>query len=63
MLGLEFGPKVYELIQGSFDRLPVACLINEKILCVHGGIGDGLWKLDDLRTIPKPLTADYMSPP
>lgn len=63
LLGLEFGPKVYELIQGSFDRLPVACLINERILCVHGGIGDGLWKLDDLRTIPKPLTADYMMQP
>jgi len=60
-LGGEFGPKVFELIQCVFDRLPVACVVAEKILCVHGGIGDGTWKLDDLRTIPRPLSGDVVT--
>mmetsp|Transcript_106640 Transcript_106640/g.308544 ORF Transcript_106640/g.308544 Transcript_106640/m.308544 type:complete len:797 (+) Transcript_106640:52-2442(+) len=63
MLGVEFGPKVFELVQGCFDRLPVACLVQDKILCVHGGIGDGTWNLDDLRTIPRPLNGEAISNP
>jgi len=55
MLGKNFGRKVYLNIHKVFDQLPVACLIAGKILCVHGGIGDGTWKLGDLRSIRRPL--------
>jgi len=62
-LGHEFGPKVCQLCQNLFDRLPIACLIAGKILCVHGGLGDGTFKLDDLRTVPRPLkTEDIFDP-
>jgi len=63
LLGKDFGPKVFELMQGAFNRLPVACLVAGKILCVHGGIGDGSWRLDDLRTIPRPLESTYITDP
>jgi len=60
-LGVAFGQKTYDLIQSTFDRLPMACLIAEKVLVVHGGIGDGKWKLDDLLTIQRPLSADTLA--
>ena len=30
-----------DLFQTTFDQLPIACLVANKILCVHGGVGDG----------------------
>lgn len=30
----------------SFDAMPLACLINDKYLAVHGGISPELKKLD-----------------
>merc|ERR1712187_211898 len=48
----------YECMQKVFDELPLACVINEKVLVVHGGIGDGKWSLDELRAVKKPITGD-----
>lgn len=55
VLGADFGPKTYELIHRAFDELPIACLISERILVVHGGIGEGKWLLNDLRCVQRPL--------
>lgn len=55
VLGEDFGPKTYELIHRAFDELPLACLISEKVLVVHGGIGAGNWLLNDLRAVQRPL--------
>jgi len=35
---------MYELIMDSFDALPLAALIDNKILAVHGGISPELQK-------------------
>jgi len=62
-LGKEFGLLAYELFEEAFDQLPVACLINESILCVHGGIGDGRWDLNDLRAVQRPLGEQELADP
>mmetsp|Transcript_117107 Transcript_117107/g.303774 ORF Transcript_117107/g.303774 Transcript_117107/m.303774 type:complete len:509 (-) Transcript_117107:64-1590(-) len=51
----EQGPDIFERIVAAFSYLPLASLIEDKILVVHGGIGDGKWTLDDLRRVRRPL--------
>lgn len=35
--------------------MPLAGLIDEKILCIHGGIGSSLYKLEQIEMIQRPL--------
>jgi diadenosine tetraphosphatase ApaH/serine/threonine PP2A family protein phosphatase len=32
-----------------FEYLPLGALISEKILVIHGGLGDGTWGLRELQ--------------
>jgi hypothetical protein len=42
----------------AFDFLPLAALIDGVVLVLHGGIGDGTWGVDALRTtVRRPLRA------
>ncbi|CAK0845187.1 unnamed protein product, partial [Prorocentrum cordatum] len=62
-LGAEMGPKLFDIFHSAFDYLPVACLIQGSVLVVHGGIGDGNWKLSDLQAVKRPLReADLADP-
>lgn len=38
-----------------FKCLPVAAVVEEKILCMHGGLSPELKKLDQIRGIPRPI--------
>ncbi len=35
---VKYDEEVYERVMESFDALPIACIINEKFVAVHGGI-------------------------
>lgn len=41
------------MIMESFDSMPLACLINDKYLAVHGGISPELKKLDMIQKIKR----------
>jgi len=51
--------EIYDLIMDSFDALPLAALIDNKILAVHGGLSPELVslasinKIDRFKEIPK----------
>ncbi len=46
---------VYQAINNAFSWLPLAAIIEEKILCIHGGIGPNIRKLEDLQRISRPI--------
>ena len=45
--------EVYEIIMESFDYLPIACVVNRKYLCVHGGLSPELKKISDILKIDR----------
>eukprot|EP00928_Gymnodinium_smaydae_P034894 TRINITY_DN2463_c0_g2_i2.p1 TRINITY_DN2463_c0_g2~~TRINITY_DN2463_c0_g2_i2.p1 ORF type:complete len:976 (-),score=219.00 TRINITY_DN2463_c0_g2_i2:4-2931(-) len=48
--------KVFAYFQVAFSFLPLAATVESKVLIVHGGIGDGKWRLDHLRnSVKRPL--------
>jgi len=49
------GEDIWERCNDVFEFLPLAALVEDAILCIHGGIGDSINYLDDLRGIPKPI--------
>lgn len=47
----KYDEEVYNLIMDSFDSMPLGCLVNEKYLCMHGGISPELKKVDQINKI------------
>ena len=46
---------LFALINNFFEYLPFAAIIEDQILCVHGGIGATVKKLSDIEGIPRPF--------
>lgn len=48
-----YSEELYEHFLNVFSSMPISALVNGKVLCIHGGIAEGLEKLDQLRSLPK----------
>ncbi len=53
--GHKLGQKVWELINGVFDKLPLSVIIDESIFCSHSGIPKSGLKLSDIQSIASDL--------
>lgn len=49
-----FNIKIWKAFVDCFNCLPVAALIEEKILCMHGGLSPELITVDQINTIARP---------
>ncbi len=46
-------PNIWKYTCEVFDFLPIAALIEGKILCIHGGLAPDIKTLDQIRTIDR----------
>eukprot|EP00929_Paragymnodinium_shiwhaense_P122813 TRINITY_DN9595_c0_g1_i1.p1 TRINITY_DN9595_c0_g1~~TRINITY_DN9595_c0_g1_i1.p1 ORF type:complete len:1045 (+),score=258.99 TRINITY_DN9595_c0_g1_i1:42-3137(+) len=51
----ESGKWVFLKFQTVFNWLPLAAVVESKVMVVHGGIGDGQWNLNYLENVRRPL--------
>ncbi|KAI7731839.1 hypothetical protein M8C21_011214 [Ambrosia artemisiifolia] len=49
-----FNVKLWKTFSDCFNCLPVAALIDEKILCMHGGLSPDLNNLDQIKNLRRP---------
>jgi hypothetical protein len=61
--GNQVGGQVWDQINQSFERLPIAAVIDEVVFCCHGGVPKTLTKLGDIMLIPKPLVSPNVESP
>jgi serine/threonine-protein phosphatase PP1 catalytic subunit len=46
--------KLWKIFTDCFNCLPIAALIDDKILCMHGGLSPELVKVDSIKNIVRP---------
>ncbi|KAJ4374209.1 serine/threonine protein phosphatase Pzh1 [Neocucurbitaria cava] len=52
--------KVWKAFVDTFNTLPIAAIVAQKIFCVHGGLSPSLSHMDDIRQIARPTDVpDY----
>lgn len=49
-----FNVKLWKIFGDCFNCLPVAALVSDKILCMHGGLSPDLNDLDQIRELTRP---------
>ncbi|KAM0939397.1 putative protein-serine/threonine phosphatase [Dioscorea sansibarensis] len=50
-----FNVRLWKVFTDCFNCLPVAALVDEKILCMHGGLSPDLKNFDKIREIARPV--------
>lgn len=51
---------IYQQFNRLFEYLPLAALVEEKILCVHGGIGNSLNSLSEIDSLERPIEVSHI---
>ncbi len=51
----EMEDSAFSVINEFFEYLPLAAVIEDQILCLHGGIGANVKKIQDIENIERPL--------
>ena len=54
-LGEKDANSVLSVCWTLFEYLPLACLVDERVLCLHGGLGKHVKDIDQIRRIKKPV--------
>ena len=50
----KYNIKIYKLFSDCFNWLPISAIVDDKILCMHGGLSPDLTSLDKIRKIVRP---------
>lgn len=51
---------VFSCLNKMFEYMPLCAIIEDKIICMHGGISQNLRTIEDLEVISKPITINHM---
>lgn len=52
----KYNQSIYETFNQVFNYLPLAAVISQRILCIHGGISPELHSLNQIKNIKRPLS-------